>query len=217
MKKEFVFWIICALPFLYLAYIWDDLPERIPIHWNMEGEIDGYGQKNTLLLLPFLLPLFIYFLLLAIPKIDPKKNIASMVGKYDQLRFVILLFMSALSIYIMYMTQQGEKKQEMDFLMVLIGLLFAFLGNFFQALKPNYFIGIRTPWTLERESIWKKVHVTGGRLWIAGGLLVVALGLFMSGKTGFILLISIIIFLCLFPVLHSYCLFQKEENQKKVS
>ena len=72
---------IVLLPFIYLAFLWNQLPKTIPVHWNNNGEIDRFGDKTELLLLPILLPLLTYFIFLVVPKIDPKNKLNNMGNK----------------------------------------------------------------------------------------------------------------------------------------
>ena len=156
LKKELPYILIALIPFIYLAFIWSNLPETVPMHWNGKGEIDRYGSKNELWLMVLMLSGLGYFLFLIIPKIDPKGKLSKMGNKLDNIRLMMALFMSALSMFIIYSVQQTESKP--TFVFALIGLLFAGLGNYFKTIKPNYFIGIKTPWTLENEEVWKTVE-----------------------------------------------------------
>ena len=74
---------IVLVPFIYLAYVWEKLPEKVPVHWNIEGQVDRYGDKSELILIPLLLPLLIYVLFTIIPKIDPKGKLKNMGKKYS--------------------------------------------------------------------------------------------------------------------------------------
>ena len=98
LRKELPIIGIVLIPFVYLAILWNTLPEKVPTHWNYKGEIDRWGDKYSLIGLLFLLPVLTYLLLLIIPKIDPKKRIGIMGGKYYQLKFIIVLLMSLLSL-----------------------------------------------------------------------------------------------------------------------
>lgn len=162
-KKEIPLLIVVLIPFIYLAYIWNSLPETVPTHWNYKGEIDDWGNKSSLILITFLLSGLTYILFTVIPLIDPKKRIQTMGKKYDNLKFLMVLFMSALAIFIIY----SVKKQSItnpSFIILSIGLLFMLLGNYMKTIKTNYFIGIKTPWTLEHESVWKSTHKLAGKL-----------------------------------------------------
>ena len=163
---------IILVPFIYLAYVWEKLPEKVPMHWNMEGEIDRYGDKSELILIPLLLPLLIYVLFTIIPKIDPKDKLKYMGKKYTVLKTVLTVFMSALSMMIIY-AAMNESFYNPNYILLLIGVLFAILGNYFKTLRANYFIGIKTPWTLENETVWKETHKLAGKIWFIGGLMII--------------------------------------------
>lgn len=199
---------IVLLPFVYLAYIWNDLPEKVPMHWNIQGDVDRYGTKYELLLIPILLPLLIYVVFLVVPKIDPKKRIKDMGGKYQSLKGILIIFMSALSLFIMY-TAKNETAHNPNYIVLIIGLLFIFLGNYFKTIKPNYFIGIKTPWTLENETIWKKTHNLAGKMWFVGGLIVVLFSLILDKETNFAFFAVITVIITLVPVVYSYLLFRE--------
>lgn len=209
-KKEIPYLLIALLPFAYLTYIWSSLPQRVPMHWNTSGEIDRWGDKTETLIIPILMSGIAYFIFLIIPKIDPKEKLQNMGNKLKDFRLLLTCFMSILSIYILYSikTNNGDPKM----LLPLLGLLFAFLGNYMKTMKPNYFIGFRTPWTLENEDVWKKTHKLGGTLWFVGGLLMM-LTFLLDGKTQFYTFIGITAVISLIPIVYSYIEFQKIKKQ----
>ncbi|MBD3891784.1 SdpI family protein [Olleya marilimosa] len=208
LKKEFPYIILMALPFIYLAYIWNTLPETVPTHWNASGEIDGYGSKNTLLIIPFMLPVLVYIIMTIAPKIDSKNKIATMGKKYEQLKFFLVLFMSVLALFIIY-SSKTQSFSSPNIIYILLGLLFAGLGNFMKTVKPNYFIGIKTPWTLENETVWKKTHLLGGKIWFVGGLLIVCMSLIFTAQTAATLFVIIAVLITIIPLVHSYIEFKK--------
>ncbi|MBO6532054.1 SdpI family protein [Allomuricauda sp.] len=210
LKKELPLIGIVLLPFVYLAYIWNQLPAQVPMHYNIEGEIDRYGNKSELILIPIMTSLLIYLIFLAVPYIDPKKQIQKMGGKYDTLKFIITTFMSILALFIIY-TAKNQTLTDPDYILLGCGVLFLILGNYFKTLKANYFIGIRTPWTLESESVWKATHKLAGKIWFLGGLLIILSCLILDGKTNFIVFMCITAIMVLVPVLYSYLLFRKQE------
>ncbi len=209
-KKEIPFIAVALLPFVYLAYIWNELPKEVPMHWNALGEIDRWGDKIELFMMLFMLTGISYFVFLIIPYIDPKQKLQNMGNKLNNLRLILGLFMSALAIYILYSVQQKTSNPVLIF--PLIGLLFAFLGNYFKTIKPNYFIGIRTPWTLENEDIWKKTHLLGGKLWFVGGLLM-AMTFVLPNKIQFYTFMGITAVISIVPIVYSYLEFKKTKNQ----
>jgi uncharacterized membrane protein len=92
---------------------------------------------------------------------------------------------------------------------VLIGLLFMALGNYFKVIKQNYFLGIKTPWTLESEEVWKLTHILAGKLWIIGGLLIVILSLIIPENINFYFFLSITAIISIVPIVYSYFIFKK--------
>jgi len=208
--KEWPYLALIALPIIYLAIVWNGLPDELPMHWNLQGEVDRWGNKSELWILPFLLPGLIYVIMLSVPNIDPKQQLEKMDGKYQQFKFILVLFMSILALYIIYAAQQ-QSLTAPNALFVLIGLMFAGIGNYFQTIKPNYFLGIKTPWTLENETVWKQTHKMGGIIWMIGGLAIVGISLLFPQTNLFFigLFLGITILLCLIPVVYSYQLYQK--------
>lgn len=212
LKREFPIWVIIIIPIAYLVYIWGSLPETVPIHFNASGEADGWGSKNTLIWLPLAMTIGTYLLMLIIPKIDPKKTLDQMGNKYDLIKFFMVLFMSILSCFIIYSAKTGSIGSEGNWIFVLSGTMVAVLGNYFQSIKPNYFIGIRTPWTLESEKVWKKTHRLAGRLWVPVGILLAFLPFVLNKgvyMTVFFILLTVIV---LIPLVYSYTEFLKEAS-----
>ena len=207
-KKELPLIIIVLLPFIYLAYIWNDLPEKVPLHWNLEGEVNRYGNKIELLVIPFLLPLLIYIIFLVAPSIDPKKKIAQMGSKYNSIKVLLTVFMSILALFIIY-TVKNESLTNPNIVLLFIGILYLILGNYFKTIKANYFIGIRTPWTLEDEIVWNDTHKMAGIMWFIGGIIVVLSSLILETKSNFTLFIAVTLIIAITPVAYSYIRFKQ--------
>lgn len=209
LKKELPLILLAIVPFVYLAVIWNHLPETVPLHWNAAGEIDRYGSRKELWMIPLMTSGLIYLLMLAVPAIDPKKRIQEMGAKYTQLRYALVAAMSALAVVIIYMVERGERGG-LTPVLVITGLLIAVLGNYMKTVRPNYFIGIRTPWTLESPEVWNKTHSLAGKLWFAGGLVIVLLPFLVEGPLQFYLLIGLVLLISFIPVVYSYLQFRKQ-------
>ena len=207
-RSEFPLILIVAMPFIYLWYLWDALPEQVPMHWNINGEIDRYGSKAELWIIPFALPFLIYVLMIVIPYIDPKKKIKEMGGKYQQIKFALTLFMSALAVYLIY-TSMGESQQDANIIIAMLGGFYLILGNFMKTIKGNYFIGIRTPWTLENDTVWKDTHLLAGKLWLAGGLIIIIVAFFAPNTIVITFFIIITVVISLIPVVYSFFRFRQ--------
>ena len=211
LKKELPIIGIVLLPFMYLAYIWNSLPEQVPMHWNLKGEIDDWGSKYSLIGLVFLLPVLTYILMLVVPKIDPKKRIEAMGGKYNQFKFILVAFMSVAVLAVMYISK-NQKLSNPNMIVILVGTLFAFMGNYFKVIKQNYFIGIKTPWTLESEEVWKLTHLLAGKMWVIGGIVIVICSLVLPENLNFYFLISITAVISIVPIVYSYLIYKKLKN-----
>lgn len=208
LKKELPLIGIVLVPFVYLAVIWNNLPEKVPVHWNYNGQIDRWGEKYTLIIIVFLFTIFLYGLMLIIPKIDPKKRLEIMGGKFYQLKFILLLFFSGLALIIVNISK-NESLSNPGLIYTLIGFLFIVLGNYFKVIQPNYFIGIRTPWTLENKEVWKSTHAFSGKLWVLGGGIIVLSGLLLSNELIKYSLISVMVIIVIVPILFSYFKFKQ--------
>lgn len=169
--------------FLAAALTWPSAPERIPIHWNAAGEVDGYGGKfQGLLFLPCL-ALAQYVLLRFLPLADPgRANYASFQGSYDSVRLAVLVLLAAVYGMLLVSIRGGHVDVALV-LPMLLGGLFVVLGNSFGKLRPNWFVGIRTPWTLSSKAAWTRTHRVGGWLLVVLGLAVIAVAPF-AGRRG---------------------------------
>ncbi len=208
--------VVCGLPLIYLWFEFPLLPARVAIHFNLQGNADRYGSRQELLYAILLLcgvTMGVALLVRFLPDIDPKKK-----SKYSQPVFVkigyaVLFFLSGVSILIINSTVAGHLTLDQHILFSFIALFLAYLGNLFNNLKPNYFVGIRTPWTLENETVWKKTHQLGGRIWLLGGLLVTILCWVLPPKAAFITFYIGVAAMAIVPVVFSY--FYYRQLQKK--
>ncbi len=146
-----------------------------------------------------------------IPVIDPKGKIKQMGTKFYQLKFILIVCMSALALYIIYAVQT-QSIGSLKGIFLLIGALIAALGNYMPSLKPNYFLGIRTPWTLESEVVWNKTHRLTGKIWLVGGLVIMVLALLVAQEHLLAVLLIITAIITIIPLIYSYVLFKSEEE-----
>lgn len=206
-RKEFLNWIIMLSPLIYLGMVWEQLPEEVPIHFNAVGEADNYGSKMSLFWLSFLLPVGVYALLTLVGRIDPKQNLHKMGEKFSTFKIFLVSFMAIISFFVIQSGISGSVNPK--WLYGLVSLLFVFLGNYLQSVPSNYFIGIRTPWTLENESVWKKTHRFGGRIMMGLGVVMFCLCLILEPQIFAYFLIGGALLTALIPAVYSYLEFQK--------
>ena len=202
-SRLLLIWGLALAPAVLIAVLYNSLPDMVPMHWGMGGRV-RYDPKVHIWWLAALSPLLAGLFML-LPKIDPrKKNYEKFRGFYDGFVIVMMLFM--LGIVGMVLSESfNPGRLQIEFVVVAAcGLLFAFLGNMMPKIKSNFFMGIRTPWTLSSTDVWNKTHRLGGFLWLFGGLLVFALSFILSGTALFVALMIIIAIMALIPIVMSY-------------
>ena len=190
--------------------IWNQLPEQMASHWNENDQVDGYMSRFWGVFLMPLMTLGLFLLFLVIPVIDPlKANIAQFRGIFN----LFIVFIIGFMLYIHALTllwSLGYTSFEMSKAMLpAMGLLFILVGYLMRQSKRNWFIGIRTPWTLSSDSVWDKTHQLGAILFVASGVLAF-LGGFFGGMLAFWLFFVPLMASAIFLVVYSYVLYQRE-------
>ena len=206
--KELILWVLIIIPFIYLATVWKNLPEQVPTHFDLAGNPNDWSSKSSLPYMIGGLQIGSYLLMLIIPYFDPKNKLAQMGEKYYSIRLLMTAFMAAISFYLLYVSNKGMINP--NILIGLIGGFYVILGNYLQSVKPNYFIGIRTPWTLENEETWRKTHRLGGKLWLIGGLITILVAFVTKNNTLLAITFGIVTaVISIVPIIFSYVEFRK--------
>ena len=217
-KKMVLFYVLLliGIPFIYAAYLYPGLPEIIPTHFNIKGEADGFGGKNSIYLGPVIMgvaSLFTYFLLANIKKFDPKRAEQIDEGLFQKFGFFTVLILSALSMVILYATtHQGMPIEKLLF--PVMGLAFAGMGLYVPKIKQNYFAGFKLPWTLDNVDNWNATHKIAGKVWLYGGIVQFFAGMAFSSVTSFVIFFIDMIVMVLVPTIYSYRMFK---NGNKLS
>ena len=194
---------IILIPMLIGLGLWDQLPDQIPTHWNMQGEIDGYSSKLfAIVVLPLIL-VGVQWLCTLGTLADPKnKNIA------DKLWKLVLWICPVISLLLGYITYGTVLGMQIDINMIMpifMGLLFMIIGNYLPKCQQSYTVGIKIPWTLNSEENWNKTHRFAGMLWVAGGVLVL-----IASFLKVIIMLPVIIIVCaVLPMVYSYVYYRK--------
>ena len=207
--KEIIMWILMIISFAYLIFAWNELPQKVATHFDLSGNPNGWTDKNYMPLLIGGMNFGTYILMILLPFLDPKKKIELMAEKYNSLRVLMSLLMTAISIYMLYISTTGIVNLRL--MIGIIAVFFSLMGNYMQTLRPNYFYGIRSPWTLENDETWRKTHRFGGRLWMVGGIIGFLLTIFITNNNvllGILFAIIVTIFILL-PYIYSYIEFKK--------
>jgi uncharacterized membrane protein len=180
-RTEWPLWVLLAGMFLLAAITWSRAPERIPVHWDMNGEVNGYGGKFEGLLLVPLIALGIYLIFLVMPRFDPlRANYDHFAGVYALFRFGVLAFL-ALVYGAIHLWIRGHRLPMRGLIPILTGGLLILIGHVMGEIRPNWFIGIRTPWTLSSTRSWTKTHQVAGWVFTIEGASLILAGLFHSG------------------------------------
>src|SRR5215207_3948271 len=190
--------------------IWNRLPEQMASHWNINDQVDGYVSRFWGVFMLPLISLGMFLLFLVIPSIDPlKANIAQFRKAFNL--FIVLVVAFMLYIYGLTLAWSlGYTGFRMSSSMLpAIGLLFIFIGFMLRQAKRNFFIGIRTPWTLSSDTVWNETHRSGAVLFMISGLLAF-IGGFFGGTAAFWFMFVPIIGSTLFLLIYSYVLYRQE-------
>jgi uncharacterized membrane protein len=208
-RTEIISLFLIAAMFVLAAITWPVVPDRIPVHWGFSGQPDRYGGKfEGLLLLP-LISLGIYLFLLLLPRIDPRGGrYQRFAGAYLVIRTVLISFFVV--VYVVgVLWARGVTVDIMMIMSLAMGLLFMVIGNYMGKLRPNWFAGIRTPWTLSSVESWNKTHRLGGKLFIAVGLIMAFTSLFQKPWT-FLASIGLLIVCSIGLVVYSYYIWRAD-------
>lgn len=210
--REIVLVIFAAVPVLVGYFYWDQLPAEIPSHINFRGEVDNTMAKDEFMVTSMAVTFGLYLLTLVIPYIDPKGQIKKMGTNYFKIRLILIGFMGLIFTALILSTVY-KSLDTSSLIYTVVFLLIAVIGNYFQSIKPNYFIGIRTPWTLESERNWTLTHRFAGRFWVIIGIVVVMFTLFTKiSSTPYFLALAVIP-LAIVPFAYSFVLYLLEKNK----
>ncbi|OZI05150.1 hypothetical protein BWI93_26760 [Siphonobacter sp. BAB-5385] len=203
--------VISLLPLLYLNFIFPELPDRVPIHFDYQGRADNYASKSGFYGLQFGMAAFSIGIFLLIKKGHTTKATST---KYtqetpEQLGLGSTVFLAALNFIIIQAAIAQDGGKMIDYVLLLFPFLFLFLGNYFIRLKPNYFIGIRTPYTLMNEEIWRKTHRLAGRLLVVSSLVSILPMLYVDFTGKMLIVGGMLAIGFIYPMFYSYQLSRK--------
>lgn len=211
-------WIMFFMPAVYLAVTWNRIPATVPTHFNLEGKADSYSSKTEFvwLIAGFtVLNIAVYLLLCNVYKIDPKRYAAENRERLQRIAVAASIFISLIFLVTIYAVQQSDTAIMPKLIFVIMGPFFSLLGNYMYNIRPNYFAGIRVPWTLEDPENWRKTHQLAGRLWFAGGIVMFVTALLCrTSETAGIAMFIIILLVVIIPVIYSYKFYISKKNIK---
>jgi uncharacterized membrane protein len=217
MKRNLLFTLlmllIAAVPLGYLLSTYGSLPETIPTHFNASGKPDGFGGRSTVWITSGMLAAVsvgLFVLVLNLPKIDPKKTAKLSAQVFQKIGIAVVVLLAGINIAVIYSTVHGTFNDKL--VLPLMGLFFVYMGNMMHSIKPNYFIGLRLPWTLEDPDNWRVTHQLGGKVWFAGGIIITVGTLLLPEKTGMVAMLCTVAVMVLVPVIYSYRYFKQHQH-----
>lgn len=210
MKNRFfkiVYWLLAVFPFVISIIFYNNLPDRVPVHWNAAGQVNGYASRPVAAFgIPALLlacTIFVNFRMYADPQ---KENI----DRSPQLRFIgrWIIVILANVMQLLTVTNAFQTFNHAKLIFIVIGILFIAIGNYLPKCKYNYTVGIRLPWTLASEENWQKTHRLAGFTWVLGGILMAGNAFFASRW----LFIGAMVLMVGIPAIYSYLIFVNEKK-----
>lgn len=199
--------LVTLLPMAVGLLQWNRLPEQIPIHWNVEGQVDGWSGKAMAV---FGMPAFMalmHLICTAVTGMDPKNKEQG--GKTIHLVLWICPVVSVVVMTIVYCWAMGTQVKVELLLPVFMGLMFTMIGNYLPKCRQNYTIGIKVPWALNSEENWNATHRFAGKIMTVGGVLVMLTALTQN----VLLMLGILLVMALVPVVYSYCYYRRHEQK----
>ena len=213
MRSRWFGLVIAALALAMSVWAYPQLPPTVATHWSLKGTPDGFsGRLVALGIVPIVL-IAMTVLFNVLPRVDPRReNYAKFLSSYWLIANAVIVFL--LVAHAMIIAAGIGFSVKIDRLMPLgIGLLFVFLGNYLTRVEPNWFIGIRTPWTLSSDTVWRRTHRTGGLLMVIGGL-ILAISAFLPRPAFLVLFVATIVIVAVIPIAQSYILWKREQHDR---
>ena len=199
--------IITLIPMVIGLLLWDQLPDTLPNHWDINGNVDGWSSKSfAVFFFPALL-LAIQWLCVFASCADPKSKDyhPKMIGLVLWTCPVLSLLLNSM----VYAAALGYGLKIEIIMPLIVGLMFVIVGNLLPKCRQSYTMGIKLPWTLNNEENWNKTHRFGGKVWAIGGVIIMATALVGS----FWLLIGVMVVMVVAPTLYSYLLYRKQQRE----
>jgi uncharacterized membrane protein len=214
-KAHYLSALIIFASVIYQLIIYGKLPVTVASHWDAVGNVNGYLPRFWAVALAIIIPIILGLIFAVIPKIDPLKgNHTAFEREYNWLRVGMLLMFALIFAYTNSRSLPGMDSHLVTVtpIMVMVGLLFFWIGWILPRTRRNYFVGIRTPWTLDSDQVWKETHAKSGPVFMAVGILTVFGGL-IGGNFSVVVTLSAIIAAALYSVILSYVLHVQLESK----
>ena len=199
--------LIILFPIVVGLILWNRMPETLATHWGFDGQPDGYGSLPYAVFVPYLCLLAGHWLCFLVTAKDPRNQNRN--WKPIRLVLWIMPVLSNICGAIMYALAMGVHVSVSGIMVAAIGLMFVAIGNYLPKCRQNYTIGIKVPWTFASEENWNATHRFGGRVWMAGGVVLMLCALLPAGWNAGVMVAGIVI-LAIAPILYSYLYYRRQ-------
>jgi uncharacterized membrane protein len=209
MKHRWITPVLLAALWAFALAVYARLPARVPTHWNLRGEVNGWGGPGSAFLIPAIATAMAA-LILVLPRIDPRRE------HWARFRDVLHLTVNVLVLFLGWVevlalgSALGWKVDVTRATLAGVGVLLMVLGNYMPRIRSNWFMGIRTPWTLESERVWRETHRVGGRTFVAGGAVATVAVLLLPAGVGEGVALAALAAASVVPVVYSYVSWRRE-------
>ena len=209
LRSEAVSLLMLGGMFAWAIYVWPTAPDQIPVHFDLSGTPDRFGGKMEGLLLAPAIALAAYLSLIFAPSIDPRrKHYEAFSGPLTIIRTAVVGLMLGITA-IIHLSMRGQAVSVTLVAPVVIGIIFLVVGNYLPKVKSNWFIGVRTPWTLSSEESWRRTHRLAGWLFAVSGAIVV-LATLIKPQAGVVTLIASALTTAILSTVYSYVVWKND-------
>jgi immunity protein, SdpI family len=211
-KDESVAILMLLAMFVIAAMMWSRVPDRVPVHWGWAGQVNRMGGRfEGLFVLP-LAALGVYVLLLVLPRIDPRRaHYSAFASPYRTIRMLMVAMLFDLQLVIVPRLSRPDVPLVGGPVLVL-AIMVIVLGNFLPKIQSNWFVGVRTPWTLSSEESWRRTHRLAGWLFVIAGVVTIAITLLWP-RAGMVVLLTSLMTSAAVSVVYSYLVWRRDPSK----
>jgi uncharacterized membrane protein len=191
------------------AWLYPGIPEQVPSHWNVRGEVDSYMPKPWGVVVLPLAAILVFIMMRLIPVISPNGYRTEPFANVMYIFQVAMVGFTSLVAILVLLEASGVNVHLNEVIFGALGALFIVIGNYLGKVRKNFFLGIRTPWTLASDEVWARTHRIAGRLFVLYGLIMLAGMFVMIPPVVFLVMVGVIV---LVPVVYSYVVYRKVEG-----
>ena len=212
MRSRWLPAVLVLATWAFALAVYPSLPERVPTHWSVQGEVDGWSSRAFGAFLPPAIATLVWALLTFLPRLDPRReNYEKFGGDYRFIVTLVVAFLAVMEVATLGYAL-GWPVDVGGVVMAGVGLLLAGMGNYLPRVRPNWWIGVRTPWTLESDRVWRATHRVAGRVFVVGGLVLAAVALLAPDPVRGWAVLPLILTVALVPAVYSYLEWRREKS-----